>query len=34
LNASEKAADGKISEAVVTTVGATRAEGAAKLVRA
>ncbi len=34
LDASEKAAGGAISEAIVTTVGATRAEGAAKLVRA
>lgn len=31
---SEKAIDGPISEAIVTTIGATRAEGAAKLVRA
>ena len=31
---SEKAIDGTISEAIVTTIGATRAEGAAKLVRA
>lgn len=31
---SEKALDGTISEAIVTTIGATRAEGAAKLVRA
>lgn len=34
LDASEKTAGNAISEAVVTTVGATRAEGAAKLVRA
>lgn len=31
---SEKAVDGAVSEAIVTTIGATRAEGAAKLVRA
>lgn len=31
---SEKAIDGAVSEAIVTTIGATRAEGAAKLVRA
>ena len=31
---SEKAVDKAISEAIVTTIGATRAEGAAKLVRA
>lgn len=30
----EKAADGAVTEAIVTTIGATRAEGAAKLVRA
>ncbi|UWF67292.1 MULTISPECIES: beta-ketoacyl-ACP synthase [unclassified Brucella] len=34
LDASEKPASGAISEAIVTTIGATRAEGAAKLVRA
>ncbi len=34
LETSEKDAGGPISEAIVTTVGATRAEGAAKLVRA
>ena len=33
LDASEKDAGGPISEAIVTIVGATRAEGAAKLVR-
>lgn len=33
LDASEKNAGGPISEAIVTVVGATRAEGAAKLVR-
>ena len=33
LDASEKDASGPISEAIVTAVGATRAEGAAKLVR-
>ncbi|WP_273792500.1 beta-ketoacyl-ACP synthase [Brucella anthropi] len=33
LDASEKDAEGPISEAIVTIVGATRAEGAAKLVR-
>ncbi|PWL18033.1 beta-ketoacyl-ACP synthase [Falsochrobactrum shanghaiense] len=33
LEASEKTVSGAISEAVVTTIGATRAEGAAKLVR-
>ncbi|MCH4539359.1 beta-ketoacyl-ACP synthase [Ochrobactrum sp. A-1] len=33
LDTSEKDASGPISEAIVTTVGATRAEGAAKLVR-
>lgn len=33
-SAAEKAIDGTISEAIVTTIGATRAEGAAKLVRA
>jgi len=33
LDASEKDAVGPISEAIVTVVGATRAEGAAKLVR-
>ncbi|WP_234430290.1 hypothetical protein, partial [Brucella melitensis] len=30
----EKPASGAVSEAIVTTIGATRAEGAAKLVRA
>ncbi len=30
----EKAVDGAVNEAIVTTIGATRAEGAAKLVRA
>ncbi|AOG40538.1 beta-ketoacyl-ACP synthase [Brucella canis] len=34
LDASEKPASGAVSEAIVTTIGATRAEGAAKLVRA
>lgn len=34
LDSSEKAAGGAIGEAVVTTIGATRSEGAAKLVRA
>ncbi|SCD24208.1 beta-ketoacyl-ACP synthase [Brucella inopinata] len=34
LDASEKSASGAVSEAIVTTIGATRAEGAAKLVRA
>ncbi|WP_127840818.1 beta-ketoacyl-ACP synthase [Brucella melitensis] len=34
LDASEKPASGVVSEAIVTTIGATRAEGAAKLVRA
>lgn len=34
LDPSEKAAGGTIGEAVVTTIGATRSEGAAKLVRA
>ena len=34
LDATEKPADSAISEAIVTTVGATRAEGVAKLVRA
>ncbi|UWF59681.1 beta-ketoacyl-ACP synthase [Brucella sp. 2716] len=34
LDASEKPASSAISEAIVTTIGATRAEGAAKLVRA
>lgn len=33
LDASEKEAGGPVSEAIVTIVGATRAEGAAKLVR-
>lgn len=33
-NPSEKSFDGTVSEAIVTTIGATRAEGAAKLVRA
>ena len=33
LDASEKDAGGSVSEAIVTIVGATRAEGAAKLVR-
>ncbi|QTN98680.1 beta-ketoacyl-ACP synthase [Brucella sp. 458] len=33
LDASEKPASGAVSEAIVTTIGATRAEGAAKLVR-
>lgn len=33
-SASEKAIDGTVKEAIVTTIGATRAEGAAKLVRA
>lgn len=34
LDAAEKPASGAVSEAIVTTIGATRAEGAAKLVRA
>ncbi|MEN3396514.1 beta-ketoacyl-ACP synthase [Brucella melitensis] len=34
LDASEKPASGAVSEAIVTAIGATRAEGAAKLVRA
>ncbi|MFC0246309.1 beta-ketoacyl-ACP synthase [Falsochrobactrum ovis] len=34
LDRTEKLIDGPISDAIVTTIGATRAEGAAKLVRA
>jgi len=34
LDTTEKLIDGPISDAIVTTIGATRAEGAAKLVRA